>query len=74
MASCAPHARTSSKPVCPESCASTSEYYYHVPASELNREQAARLAAIIPSPLKRKPAQMNEYSGEILDRMSKTGW
>lgn len=51
-----------------------SEYYYHVPASELNREQAARLAAVIPAPLKRKPAQMNEYSEEILDRMAKTGW
>jgi monofunctional biosynthetic peptidoglycan transglycosylase len=51
-----------------------SEYYYHVPASELNREQAARLAAIIPAPLKRKPAQMNEYNQEILDRMAKTGW
>jgi monofunctional biosynthetic peptidoglycan transglycosylase len=51
-----------------------SEYYYHVPASEVSREQAARLAAIIPAPLKRKPAQMNEYSEEILDRMAKTGW
>jgi monofunctional biosynthetic peptidoglycan transglycosylase len=51
-----------------------SEYYYHVSASELNREQAARLAAIIPSPLKRKPVQMNEYSQEILNRMAKTGW
>ena len=51
-----------------------SEYYYHAPASELDREQAARLAAIIPAPLKRKPAQMNEYSQEILDRMSKTNW
>jgi monofunctional glycosyltransferase len=51
-----------------------SEHYYHVPAAGLDREQAARLAAIIPSPLKRKPAQMNEYSQEILDRMSKTGW
>ena len=51
-----------------------SEYYDHVPASELNREQAARLAAIIPAPLKRKPAQMREYSQEILDRMSKSGW
>ena len=50
------------------------EYYYHVPASEVSREQAARLAAIIPAPLKRKPAQMNEYSEEILDRMAKTGW
>jgi monofunctional biosynthetic peptidoglycan transglycosylase len=51
-----------------------SEYYYHVPASELDRERAARLAAVIPAPLKRKPAQMNEYSEEILDRMAKTGW
>jgi len=51
-----------------------SEYYYRVPASEVTREQAARLAAVIPSPLKRKPERMNEYSTEILDRMSKTGW
>lgn len=51
-----------------------SERYYHVRASQLNREQSARLAAIIPAPLKRKPAQMNEYSAEILDRMEKTGW
>lgn len=51
-----------------------SEYYYHVPASEINREQGARLAAILPAPLKRKPARMNEYSEVILDRMAKTGW
>jgi monofunctional biosynthetic peptidoglycan transglycosylase len=51
-----------------------SELYYRVPALELSREQAARLAAVIPAPLKRKPAQMNEYSEEILDRMSKAGW
>ena len=51
-----------------------SEFYYHVPASEVSREQAARLAAIIPAPLKRKPARMDEYSAIILDRMAKTGW
>jgi monofunctional biosynthetic peptidoglycan transglycosylase len=51
-----------------------SEQYYHARASELSREQAARLAAIIPAPLKRKPAQMNEYSEEILYRMEQTGW
>jgi len=51
-----------------------SEYYYHLHASELNREQSARLAAILPAPLKRKPARMNEYSDVILDRMAKTGW
>jgi monofunctional biosynthetic peptidoglycan transglycosylase len=51
-----------------------SEYYYHVPASAVNREQAARLAAIIPAPLKRKPERMNEYSEEILNRMARVGW
>jgi monofunctional glycosyltransferase len=51
-----------------------SEYYYHVPASGVNREQAARLAAIIPAPLKRKPERMNDYSEEILNRMARTGW
>jgi monofunctional glycosyltransferase len=51
-----------------------SEYYYHRHASEMSREQAARLAAIIPAPLKRKPERMNEYSADILYRMEKTGW
>jgi len=51
-----------------------SEYYYHCHASELNREQSARLAAILPAPLKRKPARMNEYTEVILQRMSQTGW
>lgn len=50
------------------------EYYYHEPASEINREQGARLASILPAPLKRKPARMNEYTAVILDRMAKTGW
>jgi monofunctional biosynthetic peptidoglycan transglycosylase len=48
--------------------------YYHVPASAVNREQAARLAAIIPAPLKRKPERMNDYSEEILNRMVRVGW
>jgi monofunctional biosynthetic peptidoglycan transglycosylase len=51
-----------------------SEYYYHQPASAVNREQSARLAAIIPAPLKRKPERMNEYSEEILNRMARVGW
>jgi monofunctional biosynthetic peptidoglycan transglycosylase len=54
--------------------AEASEHYYHAHASEMTREQAARLAAIIPAPLKRKPERMNEYSADILDRMQKTGW
>src|SRR5580704_1209947 len=51
-----------------------SEHYYHMHASQVPREQAARLAAIIPAPLKRKPERMNEYSAVILDRMAQTGW
>jgi monofunctional biosynthetic peptidoglycan transglycosylase len=50
------------------------EHYYRTHASEMTREQAARLAAIIPAPLKRRPAQMNEYSADILHRMEQTGW
>jgi monofunctional biosynthetic peptidoglycan transglycosylase len=51
-----------------------SEHYYHLHASQVSREPAARLAAIIPAPLKRKPERMNEYSAVILDRMAQTGW
>src|SRR5271170_7680737 len=32
-----------------------SEHYYRIHASQITREQAARLAAVIPAPLKRKP-------------------
>jgi monofunctional biosynthetic peptidoglycan transglycosylase len=50
------------------------EYHYGIPAARVNRDQGARLAAILPSPLRRKPARMNEYSGLILERMEKMGW
>src|SRR5262249_46095747 len=33
--------------------------YYNVPARNVGREQAARLAAILPAPLKRRPGRMN---------------
>jgi len=48
--------------------------WYGLPAAKVNREQAARLAAVIPSPLRRKPVRMNSYSAEILRRMEQTGW
>ena len=48
--------------------------WYGLSAARLNRDQAARLAAVIPSPLRRKPARMNAYSAEILRRMQQTGW
>lgn len=51
-----------------------SEYHYHVHASQVGRENAARLAAIIPAPARRKPARMNDYSAAILERMRQMGW
>jgi len=47
-----------------------SRTWYGVPAARLDREQAARLAAVIPAPLRRKPARMNSYAAEIERRMS----
>ena len=43
-------------------------------ARNINRDQAARLAAILPAPLKRRPARMNQYSAIILLRMRQMGW
>jgi monofunctional biosynthetic peptidoglycan transglycosylase len=48
--------------------------WYGIPAARVNREQGARLAALIPSPLRRKPERMNSYSAEILRRMGQMGW
>jgi len=50
------------------------EFHYHTTAAALNREQAARLAAILPSPRRRKPDRMNQYSAIIQDRMRVLGW
>ena len=50
------------------------QYHYGITASRVSREQAARLAAVLPSPLRWKPAHMNDYSAEILERMRKMGW
>jgi monofunctional biosynthetic peptidoglycan transglycosylase len=43
-------------------------------ARNVDRQQAARLAAILPPPLKRRPERMNKYSGLILERMRQMGW
>jgi monofunctional glycosyltransferase len=48
--------------------------YYGTAARNIDREQAARLAAILPAPLKRRPARMNQYSGLIQLRMRQMGW
>ena len=49
-------------------------YYYRSSARNIDREEAARLAAILPLPLKRRPEHMNRYSGLIMERMREMGW
>jgi monofunctional biosynthetic peptidoglycan transglycosylase len=53
---------------------SASRYYYRTAARNTDRQQAARLAAILPAPLKRRPERMNDYSARILERMRQIGW
>jgi monofunctional biosynthetic peptidoglycan transglycosylase len=48
--------------------------YDGVAARNIDREESARLAAILPAPLKRRPERMNSYSAIILSRMSRMGW
>jgi monofunctional biosynthetic peptidoglycan transglycosylase len=50
------------------------QYYYRTSAGNLSKEQSARLAVCIPSPLHRKPARMDYAAGIILDRMRQMGW
>lgn len=49
-------------------------YYDQTAARNIGREQSARLAAILPAPLKRRPERMNRYSSIILKRMSQMAW
>jgi monofunctional biosynthetic peptidoglycan transglycosylase len=49
-------------------------HHYRTSARRLSREQSARLAAILPSPLRRKPARMDRYSAIIQTRMTQMGW
>jgi monofunctional glycosyltransferase len=48
--------------------------YYGVDARRIDRDEAARLAAILPLPLKRRPQRMDHYSAIILERMGQMGW
>jgi monofunctional biosynthetic peptidoglycan transglycosylase len=53
---------------------SACRHYDGTAARSIGREQAARLAAILPAPLKRRPERMNNYSVLILERMRQMGW
>ena len=50
------------------------KYHYRTSAARINREQAARMAAILPAPRRWKPAHMDDYSAVIEERMEKAGW
>ena len=53
---------------------SACRYYDETGARNVRRQDAARLAAILPAPLKRRPERMNNYSAIILERMRQMGW
>lgn len=53
---------------------SACRYYDGVSARTVGREEAARLAAILPAPLRRRPDRMDRYSAIILQRMGQLGW
>ncbi|MEO6966486.1 MAG: monofunctional biosynthetic peptidoglycan transglycosylase [Acidobacteriaceae bacterium] len=48
--------------------------YYGTTARNISREQAARLAAILPAPRRWRPERMDRYSAIILKRMHQVGW
>jgi monofunctional biosynthetic peptidoglycan transglycosylase len=52
----------------------SAEYYYHVPARRITRDQAIDLASILPEPLRRKPGRLTEYDRIIAQRMAQMGW
>ena len=53
---------------------SACHYYYGITPRNTGLQQATRLAAILPAPLKRRPERMNTYSVLILERMRQMGW
>jgi monofunctional biosynthetic peptidoglycan transglycosylase len=49
-------------------------YWYRAPARIISRDEAARLAAILPAPRRWHPQRMGRYSGIIEGRMAQMGW
>jgi monofunctional biosynthetic peptidoglycan transglycosylase len=49
-------------------------HHYGVSARNLSRTQAAGLAALLPNPRARTPANTPQYRAEILRRMAHRGW
>ncbi len=49
-------------------------YWEKTSARNIGKEHAARLAAILPAPLRRRPERMDQYTDVILTRMKQVGW
>lgn len=49
-------------------------HYYGTSASSLSRDQAARLIAVLPDPLDRRPQSMGRTAARIQARMRQMGW
>ncbi len=50
------------------------EHHYGTTADDLSRNQAARLAAILPNPITRDPSEMGRTASRIQTRMRQMGW
>ena len=51
-----------------------SQFHYGTSAAKVSRNEAVRLAAILPSPRRWRPGRMDRYAGIIEDRMRLMGW
>ena len=49
-------------------------HHYGASASSLSRDQAARLAAVLPAPRDRRPQEMSRTASRIQTRMRQMGW
>ncbi len=49
-------------------------HHYGTTAADLTRDQSARLAAVLPAPLERRPQDQNRTASRILTRMRQMGW
>jgi monofunctional glycosyltransferase len=51
-----------------------SRYYFRVPAKLITREEAVKLAAMLPAPLHRRLDHITPYGEQILQRMRQAGY
>jgi monofunctional biosynthetic peptidoglycan transglycosylase len=51
-----------------------SRIYFHIPAQRLSRLEAAELASVLPSPVRRKPGHVPGYTNRILEHMAQMGY